>query len=166
MAEIIRVFWETMPPVRFIGKKYADFAHWGEWFANGWFDELEAAMGGVEAITGIWENGGGYVGLERRKDGTLKEYWIGMFAPAGTEVPETFAAVDFSETKLGVCWLYGREAEVHDTSGCLRALAEHGMEARLDSAGTTWSFENCLCPRYTTPDETQRVILDYCYIIC
>ena len=55
MAEIIRVFRETMPPVRFIGKKYADFAHWGEWFANGWFDELEAAMGGVEAITGIWE---------------------------------------------------------------------------------------------------------------
>lgn len=165
MAEIIRTFRDIMPAVRFIGKKYTDFDHWGEWFANGWFDAIEAAMGGVEAITKIWENGGGYVGLERRRDGVLTEYWIGMFAPAGTAVPETFASMDFPKTALGVCWLYGRESEVHDTSGCLQALAGHGMEALPDSAGTIWSFKNCLCPRYTTPDETQRVILDYCHVI-
>ena len=108
MAEIIRTFRDVMPAVRFIGKKYTDFDHWGEWFANGWFDTIEAAMGGVEAITKIWENGGGYVGLERRRDGVLTEYWIGMFAPAGTAVPETFASMDFPKTALGVCWLYGR----------------------------------------------------------
>lgn len=86
MAKIIRVVRENLPPVRFIGKKYKEFGHWDEWFAHGWFDILEENMGGVENITQLWENGGGYVGLERRRDGELAEYWIGMFAPAGTAV--------------------------------------------------------------------------------
>ena len=70
MAEIIKTFKEKIPAMRFIGKKYPNFGPmWGEWFANGWFDQLEATMGGVEKITAIWENGGGYVGLERRAEG-------------------------------------------------------------------------------------------------
>ena len=70
MAEIIKTFKEAIPAMRFIGKKYPNFGPmWGEWFANGWFDKLEEAMGGVDKITAIWENGGGYVGLERRADG-------------------------------------------------------------------------------------------------
>lgn len=165
MAKIIRVVRENLPPVRFIGKKYKKFGHWDEWFAHGWFDILEENMGGVENITQLWENGGGYVGLERRRDGELAEYWIGMFAPAGTAVPQTFASVDFPQSPLGVCWLQGKVPEVHDTSGCRQALAEHGMEPWQDSAGMTWSFEYCVCPRYTTPDEKQQVILDYCYLI-
>ena len=65
MAEIIKTFKEEIRAMRFIGKKYPNFGPmWGEWFANGWFDKLEEAMGGVEKITAIWENGGGYVGLE------------------------------------------------------------------------------------------------------
>ena len=119
----------------------------------------------MENITQLWENGGGYVGLERRGNGELAEYWIGMFAPAGTAVPQTFASVDFPQSPLGVCWLQGKVPEVHDTSGCRQALAEHGMEPWQDGAGMTWSFENCVCPRYTTPDEKQQVILDYCYLI-
>ena len=71
MAKIIRVVRENLPPVRFIGKKYKKFGHWDEWFAHGWFDILEENMGGVENITQLWENGGGYVGLERRRDGEL-----------------------------------------------------------------------------------------------
>ncbi len=32
--------------MRFIGNKYPDFGGWwGDWFANGWFDEIEKAMG-------------------------------------------------------------------------------------------------------------------------
>ena len=42
MAEIIKTFREEVPAMRFIGKKYPDFGGWwGEWFANGWFDEIE-----------------------------------------------------------------------------------------------------------------------------
>ena len=67
MTEYKRVFRDEVPAMRFIGKKYPDFGpFWGDWFANGWFDRIEEAMGGPDAILKIWENGGGYVGLERR----------------------------------------------------------------------------------------------------
>ena len=34
-----------------------------------------------------------------------------------------------------------------------------------DEEGGVWSFENCTCPRYTTPDEKGNIILDYCYFV-
>ena len=78
MAENIKTFKESVPTMRFIGKKYPDFGGWwGDWFANGWFDEIEKAMGGADTILKIWENGAGYVGLERRCDKQPFEYWIG-----------------------------------------------------------------------------------------
>lgn len=164
MAEIIKVFKENIPAMRFIGKKYSNFGNWGEWFANGWFDEIEEAMGGSEKICSLWENGGGYIGVERRKEGFF-EYYIGMLTPENTAVPEGFAEIDFKDLSLGTCWIYGKESEVHDTSLCKQKLAEIGIEPWHDSDGTTWSFENCLCPRYTTPDEKGNIILDYCYFI-
>ena len=69
MAEIIKVFKEDIPSLRFIGKKYSGFGHWGEWWQHGWFDVLENAMGGTDKILSVWENGGGYVGVERRATG-------------------------------------------------------------------------------------------------
>ncbi len=163
MAEIIRAYGEQMPATRFLGKKYAGFGHWDAWFANGWFEELEACIG--DELSKTWASAGGYVGLERRVKGELTEYWIGMFAPANTQAPQGFACLDFPPMRLGVCWIRGAEEEVHDTSGCLQALAQQGMTPLQDPSGATWSFENCLCPRYTTPDQEQRIILDYCYVI-
>lgn len=166
MAEIIKTFKESVPAMRFIGKKYPDFGGWwGDWFSNGWFDQLEKAMGGVDSIRRIWENGGGYVGLERRCEGQPFEYWIGMFTPADTEVPEGFESVDFPAVGLGTCFIYGNESEVHDTSGCREAVENMGMEIWRDERGGVWSFENCLCPRYTTPDDKGNIILDYCYYV-
>lgn len=166
MAEIIRVFREEVPAMRFIGKRYEGFGPmWGEWFASGWFDQLEAVMGGVESILRIWPDGGGYVGLERHADSQPFEYWIGMFTPADTAVPEGFSFVDFPALALGTCWLRGPEAEVHDTSTCRPALEAQGMQIWQDERGGEWSFENCLCPRYTTPDENGAVILDYCHYV-
>ena len=166
MAEIIRTFREEVPAMRFIGTKYAGFGPWwGEWFANGWFDRIEEAMGGVGAILSIWENGGGYAGLERRAEGQPFEYRIGMFAPAGTEPPEGFSFVDFPAAALGTTWIYGPESEVHDFSGCLPAVLGEGMELWKDGDGGVWSFENGLCPRFTTPDEKGNVILDYCFFV-
>ena len=70
MPTIQKIFRDSTPALRFIGKRYFEVGgHWGEWFANGWFDAVETAMGGTDKITAIWENGGGYVGLERHKDG-------------------------------------------------------------------------------------------------
>lgn len=164
-TEIVKTFKENVPAMRFIGKKYPDFGGWwGEWFANGWFDQLEQAMGGVDSILKIWGNGG-YVGLERRCENAPFEYWIGMFTPAGTTVPEGFEFIDFPAVGLATCWIYGKEADVHDTSGCMAAVIKEGFEPWKDAEGGVWSFENCLCPRYTTTDEHGNVILDYCYYV-
>lgn len=165
MPQIKEVFIEGLPDLRFIGKQYREFGHWDEWFAAGWFDEIERAMGGIERIKAIWRNGGGYVGLERHKYGEPFVYWIGMFVPADTPVPDGFDFIDFPAGGLGTCWLYGKENEVHNTADCLPALIKAGMEPRADQAGAMWSFENCLCPRYTTPDADGNIILDYCYFV-
>lgn len=167
MAEIIKTFRESITTMRFIGKKYPGFGGWwGEWFANGWFDEVENAMGGTDSILKIWENGGGYAGLERRFEGKLIEYWVGMFTPADTVVPEGFDYIDFPAVGLGTCWIYGKENEVHGTIGKCRASVESiGLTIWKDAEGSEWSFENGLCPRFTTPDEKGNVILDYCYFM-
>ncbi len=165
MAEIIKVFRETIPALRFIGKQYEDFGHWGEWWQNSWFDQLESAMGGTEAILSVWENGGGYIGVERRGAGVPFAYFIGMMTPAGTPIPDGFVAIDFADVDLGTAWIYGTEQAVHDTGACAHALEAAQMTVWQDKDGCTWSFENCLCPRYTTPDENGNVILDYCYFI-
>ena len=166
MAEIIKVFKDEVPGMRFIGKKYRDYDGWGEWFANGWFDVIENSMGGTQKILEIWQNGGAYVGLECRKNGELQEYWIGMFTLEDTEVPQGFEYIDFPKSSFGTCWIYGREEEVHGSAGnCWKALQSEGFEISTDENGVERSFENCLCPRFTTPDEKGNVILDYCYFI-
>ncbi|MBR7185346.1 MAG: hypothetical protein IKD37_07040 [Clostridia bacterium] len=165
MAEIIKVFKEEIPSLRFIGKKYDKFGHWGEWFANGWFDVIEQAMGGTAQILAQWENGGGYIGVERRAEGQPFAYYIGMMTPAGTPVPEGFVGLDFVNLALGTCWIRGSEKAVHKTVGCREKLIEAGMTVWQDSEGGEWSFENCVCPRYTTPDEQGNMILDYCYFV-
>ena len=166
MAEIIKTYQEEIPAMRFIGKKYPDFGGWwGEWFANGWFDEIEKAMGGTDTILKIWKNGGGYIGLERRCEGQPFEYWLGMFVPSDTAVPDGFEYLDFPAIHLGTCWIYGKENEVHDTSNCRTEIEKNGMHLWKDDRGGTWSFENCLCPRYTTPDEKGNIIMDYCYYV-
>jgi hypothetical protein len=88
-----------------------------------------------------------------------------MFTPIGTPIPDGFEAIDFDGVSLGTCWIYGKENEVHETSGCRKKLEEAGYELWTDENGAVYSFENCLCPRYTTPDENGNVILDYCYVI-
>ena len=166
MAEIIKTFKEEIPALRFIGKKYPSFGPmWGEWFANGWFEKIEEAMGGVQNITAIWKNGGGYVGLERRAEGQPFEYWIGMFVPMGTNVPDGFSFVDFSKVSLGTCWLYGNGKEVHNTKRCRGAVVDAGLDLWTDEKGGIWSFENCVCPRYTSPDNQGNIIMDYCYFV-
>ncbi len=166
MTEIVKVFRDEVPAMRFIGKKYPGFGPWwGDWFANGWFDEIERAMGGTEAILGIWENGGGYVGLEKRKDGELAAYWIGMFAPPDTPIPEGFESFEVPAGAFATCWIRGPEDEVHGAiPGCEKAVRAAGLILQPDADGYVVCFENGLCPRFTTPDADGNVILDYCFL--
>jgi len=49
MAEIIKTYKQSVPEMRFVGKKYGNAdrvngtfgAKWGEWFQNGWFEEIK-----------------------------------------------------------------------------------------------------------------------------
>lgn len=94
--------------MRFIGKKYDNLGHWDEWWQNGWFDLLEQTMGGTDIILAICENGGGYIGVERRAEGEPFEYYIGMLMPENTPIPVGFVGIDFKDLNLGTCCIYGK----------------------------------------------------------
>ncbi len=111
----------------------------GEWWQNGWFDLLEKNMGGTTAITKLWENGGGYIGLERRGEGQPFKYCIGMLCPLDTSVPEGFIFIDFEGCDLGTCWIYGKEKEVYNTGYCKGKLTENGMKLWQNGTGGVWS---------------------------
>lgn len=171
MAEIIKCYKERLPALRFIGKKYTDKdrvyggfgAKWGEWFQNGWFDELEKL--GV-----LSENGNAYLGLMKWAEGSF-EYWIGIFFPENTLVPEGYGYVDFIGSDIGTCWIYGFEQNdniygMHDE--CVAKMMEEGFDFQDDFGDGNkqfWFFERYNCPRFTTPDENGKIILDYCFYI-
>jgi len=170
MGEIVRVYRERLPSLRFIGKRYTNaerangFGHkWGEWFQNGWFGELEA-LGEAPGI----ENG--YLGFMRCGEDfeNTFEYWIGMFFPADTPVPEGYGHIDLDGGDIGVCWIKGREDDgslfcMHDA--CVAELAENGMGNFRIEAGMACFFERYNCPRFTQQDEQGNVILDYCVLL-
>ena len=122
MAEIIKTYKQTVGAMRLIGKKYGNDdrvdgsfgAKWGEWFENGWFEVLEKQSSGQPKET--YEDADAYIGLMTDEDGAF-DYWIGMFMPEGTAVPEGFAHMDFPQGELGVCWVYGKEWEIYGLEG-------------------------------------------------
>ena len=69
MAEIIKTYKQSIPAMRFIGKKYTDEdrvdgsfgAKWGEWFQNGWFEVIESLCD--DEFIKIYEDGKAYIGL-------------------------------------------------------------------------------------------------------
>jgi len=164
MAEIIKVYKEKLPKLRFIGKCYTDadrvdggYGHkWDEWFRSGWFEELKE-IGEVEGIDN------GYLGFMRCFPNF--EYWIGVFLPPGTAVPEGYGHIDMDEGSIGVCWIKGKEENgevycMHDE--CIAKLGEHGMGSfRQSDDGRSYFFERYNCERFLEKDEQGDVILDY-----
>ncbi len=153
-VKLLKIKKESCPAARLIGKKYVGDVNWGEWWENNWFANLES----IECLP---FNGDSYIGAVHIVEG-MPEYWIGMFFPEGTQVPEGFEYVDIEAMDYAICYLYAPEGseefysmETHDM--CIEALKALGMKRKEDS----WCIERCNCPRYTTPDELGCVILDY-----
>ena len=170
MAEVIKTYRQSVPAMRFIGKKYGDGdrvnggfgTQWGEWFANGWFDGLEKGCDPAAS----YDDGGAYVGLMRWKEGEPFEYWIGMFCPASAAAPEGYSSVDFGPADLGVAWLYGKDGEVYGQEcKCAESCEKEGYQIIADDRGAYWVFERYACPRFTTPDDKGNIILDICHYI-
>ncbi len=164
-AELIKVYKEQMPSVRLIGKRYTESdrvdgsfgSKWGEWFGNDWFGKLENL-----GVTG--ENSDSYIGFMSCSNDVF-EYWIGMFFPTGTEPPEGYSFMDIPAGDIATCWLYGNEenGELYGMTPynmCVDKIVEQGWEILED-----YSFERYNCPRFTTPDEKENVILDYCFYL-
>jgi predicted transcriptional regulator YdeE len=169
MAEIIKTYRQSVGATRFIGKKYGDSdringmfgAKWGEWNENGWFDAIKKQVGGNTGE--IYENGDAAIGLMRDENGELK-YWIGLFTPENTAVPEGFKYVDFPKGELGVCWVYGNEDEIWGFEGeCGERLEEEGKKEGFE-VDIEWCFEG-YTSRLDTPDDKGNVILDICFYI-
>lgn len=153
-VKILEVKKESFPAARFIGKKYTQGPNWGEWWENDWFSVLEKN----ERLS---VNGDAYIGAIHIVDG-MPEYWIGMFFPVNTEVPEGFDFVDIDSLDYAVCYLQDKEGsgdfytmETHNL--CLEKLKSLGFKRKEDD----WCFERYNCPRYTMPDNNGNVILDY-----
>jgi len=168
MRKITKTYRQNVPALRFIGKKYGNSpngygAMWGEWFEKGWFDVLEKQIDGNTKE--IYEDGDAYIGLIKG-NGTVEnpmEYWIGMFMPENTDVPEGFEYADFPKSELGVCWIYGKENELYgDYNQCVEKLAAEGFEF---DTNMPLCFERYVCPRFTTPDENGNVVLDIGFFI-
>ena len=163
MNRVVDVVIETMPAMRLVGKMYKSLERtngsyskkWSEWFAMGWFDQLEK-LGEVEGI----ENG--QIGLIRSPN---FEYWIGMFLPADTTVPPGFAYVDLPAGNVAMCFVQGNAKDGslynhHDI--CVKALEEKGLlNLRKDKNGQTIFFERYNCPRFIEENQDGHVILDY-----
>lgn len=164
MAEIIRAYKEHLPALRFIGIRYTDadrvnggFGHkWGDFFQNDRFAALEK-LGCAEGI----ENG--YLGFMRCYPDF--EYWIWLFMPPKTAVPDLYGSIDLDEGDVGVCFIKGMEIDgsIYDMhEQCLQRLGESGIyKYRTDNTNRAFLFERYNCPRFTDKDDEGNIILDY-----
>jgi len=118
MTEIIKAYRQSVPALRFIGKKYGDSdrvnggfgKQWGDWFEQGLFGIIEAKIKG--SLKTVYEDGDAYIGLMRWKDGEPFEYWIGILRrraqkfPRGLTIetfpPPTLAFAGFTEMTFTV----------------------------------------------------------------
>jgi len=144
--EIKKIYEETVPSSRFIGKKNSD---WGLFWQNGWYDILKK-IGGKSKFN--------YITLKRIVNGDV-EHWVGTFFNPDTPVPESLDFVDFESFRTAVFRLYGNPhngelfgLETHNQ--CLAKLPIHGFTHREDY----WCIVR---PLYSTPDGDGNIILDY-----
>ncbi|MDR0843132.1 MAG: hypothetical protein LBP68_06930 [Acidobacteriota bacterium] len=164
-AKIQKVVEEHYPAMRFVGKKYTDADRdpvsegfdraWEECNAGNWFAPLEK----LPRPAGM-ENG--VVGLMGMNGPNNFEYWIGVFAPEGTPVPEGYEYADLPALSAGVCWLFGQPPGIfwmHEY--CAAELLGEGLKPFPQETSRWCSFERFNNPRYTTQDAAGNRILDY-----
>lgn len=172
MQQIINTYRQFVPAMRFAGIKYHDedrfdgtFAFkWQEWFKMERFSELESLL--TSGFKRSYEDHDASIGLMRQKEGEPFEYWIGMFLPEDSAVPDGFDFIDFPASHLGVCWVHGTEDDVYcKEDKCAQKLEAGGFRIMNDEKGARWFFERYVCPRFTSPDESGKVVLDICYFV-
>jgi hypothetical protein len=170
---IIKIYQQKIQATRFIGKKYTEplndsvfdtiRRNMDNWRLNSVFDAIEQQSGNDPKMT--CESGDSYISLMRRKDDGLFEYWLGMFTPRNTEVPHGYEMMDFPDSTLGVCRVYGkRDLIINYDSDCRKRLAEEGV-CKIEETDTGWFFQRFNWYHYYNIDKNRRRILEYCYFL-
>ena len=171
---IFKTYKQKIPALRFIGKKYSEpptsslfskiLDSMDNWRLDYMFEAIEKKSGKEPKM--IYEGGDAYISLIRKKDGGSFEYWLGMFMPEGTEVPDGYEATDFPESTLGVCSVYGkRNAITHYDAECRKKLVEEGFFIKKEEAESKWFFQRFNWREFFEEDRYGKRILEYCYFI-
>jgi hypothetical protein len=179
MIEIIKIYKQKLNSSKFVGKKYdnADRVNgsfevklkWKEWYEKGWFKTIERQIN--ENIDDTCEEKSSYIGLLRNKHGEPFQYWIGMFTPENTKVPEGYDFINFKKCELCICWVYGDKDYVSMNNSidifnqCNEKLKKEGIHHIHDKNDICWAFERYSIPRSSTPDEKGNIILDIGFFV-
>jgi hypothetical protein len=135
--------------------------YWHQSMDEGWFDIIEAAAGGRESLQSLYEDGTAVLGFMRYKEGAPFEYWIGMFTPPHTPVPEGFGSLELGAADYGICWYFGTDNEIFGKEHlAMERLQAEGMELQTDAQGYLNFFERYSMDRFVEQDEQKNKILD------
>lgn len=174
MAEIVKVYRQAIPAVKFLGKKYGDedrvngsfAACWEQWLQEKWHVMIDEAAGGEHVTKELFEDGEACLGYMRYKQGEPFQYYIGKFVPLATKTPAGLEEIEIPASELGVCWVKGKEPDVYfKEDKCAEQLVKHGMKMKLDDQEAYWFFERYSHPRFFEPDENGDIIVDICYYV-
>jgi len=169
---VVNSYKQTLNATRFIGKRYLSGpAAWDDfdvsWDEKGFdFNNDYLARSNID-FTKVYKDGNtqdarSIIGLMRHVDQDLSkfEYWLGFFTPENTPVPEGYEFIDFPETDIGVCWIYGQETEVFGVEHLAFAkLKEEDLEPNNE-----WFFERYVSHRESM-DKNKFRIMDICCTI-
>ena len=167
MAKLIKLQSMELPKVYVVGKEIKV--------------KMQDIMGGNNPIPALWEkcmsddtfqelskqkahSTGDWVGLMTDWDeanGTF-DYTCGMMLVDGVAPAPEYSVHELAATKVWASWVQGKDInDVCKEAHCLtaKALAEQGVNIQESSNG--WCMEVYNCPRFTVPDSSGNIILDY-----
>lgn len=170
---IKKVYKQETPELRFIGKKYRELFktfsykkildNLDNWCSNIRFEAIEKQLD--KDIKTLFDGGDAYISLIRKNDDDSIEYWLGMFTPKGTAVPEGYEMIDFPKSTLGVCAVYGkRDAIINYDAECRKMLTEEKIY-KEDETNKNWFIMRFNWHRFFEEDKFGKRILEYCYYL-
>lgn len=166
MARIVDFQIESKPQMKIIGKalkvNMEQIASnnpigglWETCFEDGTFEELEKSPDYLLDPSYV-----GWMGDFNPATGDFI-YICGMLAKPDMPVPKGYVSRKLPASEVSVTWVQGGSTdEVCQQAHCLseEKLREAGYMADMEQG---WSMEVYNCPRFTQPDETGNIILDY-----
>jgi len=127
---------------------------WDSCFADETFSILEKQSEFVynAAYVGVmidWDKG----------DGKFS-YIVGILMKPGADVPEGFVSRTIDATRVAIGLIQGKDAQ--DVCSKAHEVTEQALKADgYSNNGMKWCMELYNCPRFTTPDKNDEIVLDY-----